>query len=130
MLRLIRSHSTLGGAYPNRPNEIFTQPLFKRIADTHSCSVGVVSLSWAVQRGITIIPRSNSHARVAENIRLVELSEEEMDEMNDAHKTIKHLHLVDWITSIQGKREDGTQLVMGWTKEEFGWEDKEGNWLP
>ena len=50
--------------------------------------------------------------------------------MNDAHKTIKHIHLVDWITSIQGKREDGMQLVMGWTKEEFGWEDREGNWLP
>jgi glycerol 2-dehydrogenase (NADP+) len=89
-----------------------------------------VSLSWAVQRGITIIPKSNSDARVAENIRLVDLSEDEMEKMNNAHKTIKQIHLVDWITAILGKRADGTQLVMGWTKEDFGWEDKEGNWLP
>jgi glycerol 2-dehydrogenase (NADP+) len=123
-------HSTLGGAYDDHPNEIFTHPLFKRIAASHDCSVGVVSLSWAVQRGITIIPKSTSDARVAENIRLVELSEDEMNEMNNAHKTIKQIHLVDWITAIQGKRADGTQLVMGWTKEDFGWEDKEGNWLP
>ena len=128
MLKLILC-STLGGSYPGHENEIFTHPLFKGIAAAHSCSVGIVSLSWAVQRGITIIPKSSSDNRVSENIRLVELTKEEMEEMNNAHKTIKKIMLVDWITAMQSKRADGTLLIQGWTKEDFGWVDKEGNWL-
>lgn len=103
--------------------------MFLRIAASHSCSAGVVSLSWAVQRGITVIPKSSVDARVEENIRLVELTNSEMEEMNDAHKTVGKVRLVEWITDMHQTATDGTDTIMGWTREDFGWEDSEGNWL-
>ncbi|KAL4862499.1 hypothetical protein BDV12DRAFT_42826 [Aspergillus spectabilis] len=126
----VMSWSTMGGGAEFSPqaSEILTNPLFQRIAGRHGCSTGVVSLSWAVQRGIIVIPKSSSPKRIEENIRLVTLGEEEMKEIDNAHNTIGRLRIAD---HIQGMRRDlgGMSTILGWTPQDFGWEDAEGNWL-
>ncbi|KIW32590.1 uncharacterized protein PV07_04120 [Cladophialophora immunda] len=122
-------HSTLGSERTNERNQILTHPLFTNIAAKHSCSVGVVSLSWAVQRGIIVIPKSSSLKRIEDNIKLVELSEEEMEKLNAAEKLVGRMRLSDTIPGIQYKMPDGRDTILGWTKVDFGWEDEEGEWL-
>lgn len=117
-----------GAEYATRASEILTHPLFKRIADNHQCSTGVLSLSWAVQRGICVIPKSSSLSRIEENIKLVTLSPHEMTEMNRAHTTICELRISDHIQGLR-KPVDGKQSILGWSVQDFGWEDADGNWL-
>lgn len=117
-----------GGEHSSRANEILTNPIFKRIAQNHETSTGVLALSWAVQRGICVIPKSSSLTRIEQNINLVTLSEAEMQEMNEAHLKIGKIRFADHISSLKGEK-DGQLTVMEWTKQDFGWEDAEGNWL-
>ncbi|KAL3462129.1 putative aldo-keto reductase [Aspergillus heterothallicus] len=126
----VMSWSTMGGGaeYVARANEILSDRLFKDIAAAHGCSTGNVSLSWAVQRGISIIPKSSSVKRIEENIALVRLSEAEMAAINNAHLSIRKLRLADHIQPLQ-RTVDGKPTLMAWTPEDFGWEDAHGNWL-
>lgn len=109
-------------------NELLTHDIFKKIAEAHSCSTAVVSLSWAVQRGITVIPKSSNKARIEENIKLVTLSEDEIATINDAHNTIGKYRIPDNIPHMTFEI-DGVKTFMGWTPVDFGWEDEQGNWL-
>ncbi|KAL5333790.1 putative aldo-keto reductase [Aspergillus crustosus] len=126
----VMSWSTMGGGaeFTSQAGEILTNPLFQKIASRHGCSIGVVSLSWAVQRDIIIIPKSSSPKRVEENIRLVTLDEAEMEEINNASNTIGRLRIADHIQGIW-REVDGKRTILGWTPEDFGWEDADGNWL-
>ncbi|KAF6838640.1 putative aldo/keto reductase [Colletotrichum musicola] len=119
--------STLGGSRAAQ-NDILTNELFASIAEAHDVSPGVVSLSWAVQRGTTIIPKSAKKARIEENIRLVTLTDEEMDKINEAHKTIRKERFSNKIES-QHVVIDGVMTQQGWTYVDMGYEDEEGNWL-
>lgn len=120
-------YSTLGGAGEGA-NIILTNDLFTNIAKAHGCSTGVVSLSWAVQRGITVIPKSGTKSRIEENIKLVTLSDDEMESVNNAHRTIKKRRTADHIAPLW-REVDGRRELMGWTAVELGWDDEEGNWL-
>lgn len=117
-----------GAEFTTRATEIMTRPLFKSIAANHQTSTGVIALSWVVQRGVCVIPKSSSLSRIDENIRLVKLTEAEMKEMNDAHVTICKLRIADHNKALR-REVDGQQTVLGWTDVDFGWEDAEGNWL-
>lgn len=120
----VMSWGTLGGH--RAPNDILTHELFKSIADAHGVSTGVVHLSWAVQLGVTVIPMSSKTQRIEQNIKLVKLSEEEMDKMNNAHKTIKSERRAKNIESMK-MVVDGKETLQGWTWQDFGWDDEEGN---
>ncbi|KAJ9143790.1 putative Aldo/keto reductase [Pleurostoma richardsiae] len=124
----VMSWSTMGGERNGTGNLILTHQLFTDIAKSHDCPTGVVSLSWAVQRGITVIPKSSSKSRISENIRLVTLTDEEMARINDAHKTITRHRISDDIKGLVVEM-DGKDTLMGWTSVDFGWEDEQGNWL-
>lgn len=89
----------------------------------------MVSLSWAVQRGIVVIPKSGTPARIEENIRLVTLTDEEMETMNNAHRTVGKVRISDGITSLQYDIPGKGVTLLGWTNQEFGFEDEQGNWL-
>ncbi|CAI6096668.1 unnamed protein product [Clonostachys chloroleuca] len=123
----VTSWSTLGGQRDGE-NLILSHQLFSDIAKAHGCSTGVVSLSWAVQRGITVIPKSKSKARIEENIKLVTLSAEEVDKINRAQDTIKRQRLSNDIASMHIKI-DGKTTFQKWTYQEVGWEDENGQWL-
>lgn len=118
----------MGGERDGPGGLILSHELFTGIAKKHGCSSGVVSLSWAVQRGITVIPKSMSKARVVENIRLVTLTDEEMALINDAHNTLQRYRIADKIGDLIVEM-DGKRTLQGWSCEDFGWEDEQGNWL-
>jgi glycerol 2-dehydrogenase (NADP+) len=117
-----------GAEYAQTAKEILSHPLFTDIAAAHGIPAGVVSLSWAFQRGIIVIPKSSSTARIDSNIRLVRLTDTEMEAINNAENTIGRIRLADNIPAMQ-KEFRGRKTVMGWTAEDYGWEDSEGNWL-
>lgn len=87
-----------------------------------------MSLSWAVQRGICVIPKSASPKRIEDNINLVTLTDDEMAAINAAQDTIGRHRLAKNIKS-QYIEVDGKPTLMKWTWADFGWEDEEGNWL-
>ncbi|OLN86647.1 Glycerol 2-dehydrogenase (NADP(+)) 2 [Colletotrichum chlorophyti] len=124
---VVTSWSTLGGSGKSQ-NEILTHDLFTGIAKAHGVSTGVVSLSWAVQRGVAVIPKSANKDRIEENIRLVTLTDEEMNKINEAHKTIKRERLSDNIESSHVVV-NGKITFQGWSYVDMGYEDEEGNWL-
>lgn len=109
-------------------NHILTDKIFTSIAQKYNCSAGAVSLSWAVQRGTTVIPKSSSKARVIENIALISLEDEDMAKINDAHRRIE-LHRICNIHHLLWIELDGKRTLQGWTEVDFGWEDEQGNWL-
>lgn len=81
-----------------------------------------------MQRGITVIPKSVSKARIEENIKLVTLSDSELDKMNVAHLTVGKLVLSNSIPSMQVEF-NGKPSFQGWSYVEYGWEDENGEWL-
>ncbi|KAL4950416.1 putative aldo-keto reductase [Aspergillus filifer] len=126
----VMSWSTMGGGAEFTPqaSEILANSIFTRIAARHQCSTGALALSWVVQRGIIVIPKSSSTKRIEENIRLVTLDDFEMKEINDAHRTIGQLRIADHIPDMQ-REVGGQRTILGWTQQDFGWEDANGNWL-
>jgi glycerol 2-dehydrogenase (NADP+) len=126
----VMSWSTLGSErYDGAENPILTNGLFTDIAKKHGCSTALVSLSWAVQRGVVVIPKSSKLHRIEENIKLVSLDETDVEALNQAHTKLGRIRLSDTIPGIQYVLPGGKKTIMGWTKAEFGWEDEEGNWL-
>ncbi|KAJ1324753.1 glycerol 2-dehydrogenase (NADP+) [Microdochium nivale] len=124
----VMSWSTMGGAGPTEGNKILNHELFTSIAEAHGCSTGVVSLSWAVQRGAVVIPKSSSPERIEDNIKLVTLSDDEMRRMDTAHEVVGRKRIADGIEPLHMEM-DGKRTLQGWSVVDFGWEDEEGNWL-
>lgn len=88
-------------------------------------------LSWLVHRKISVIPHSSSHARLTENFNLVPLTEKEVQQVNELHLSLGTVRLIDhvafvWLDNvIPGKG----KTIFGWTAQEMGWVDQEGNSL-
>lgn len=127
------SWSTLGGpAKPDKDgvakNPVLDDALFTSIAAAHGVGSAIVSLSWAVQRGVAVIPKSASLKRIDANIRLVTLTAAEMDAVNNAHKTLGQMRLTDASVNL-AVTVNGKRTVMGWTNADMGWTDEEGHWL-
>ncbi|KAI7338527.1 hypothetical protein KC315_g1729 [Hortaea werneckii] len=127
------SWSTIGGSdrVDSATNPVLTHEIFTNIAHSHGCNPAVVSLSWSVQKGIPVIPKSSKRHRLDENIRLVTLSTKEMKAVDEAYKTIGRLRLSNITPGLLRYHDylNGKETVLGWTDEEFGWEDSEGRWL-
>ncbi|RCK64783.1 NAD(P)H-dependent D-xylose reductase I,II [Candida viswanathii] len=62
---------------------LFQHETIKSIADKHGKSPAQVLLRWATQRGIAVIPKSNSPDRLAQNLSVVDfdLTQEDLDEI-------------------------------------------------
>ncbi|KAK7754521.1 hypothetical protein SLS62_003541 [Diatrype stigma] len=122
------SWRTVGVTDLDNNNIVLTHPLFTDIAKAHGCSPAVVNLSWAVQRGITVIPKSSKKSRIEENIRLATLTDKEMRKVNSAYQTIGKFRSSDHFPMLKVEA-DGKKTLMGWSTVDFGWDDEEGNWL-
>ena len=84
------SFGPLGFRELNSPKSLRTQPLFTHpmvcsIAEAHSVTSAQVILRWATQRGLAIIPKSDTEEQMLQNLRSVDISltEEEMSAISD-----------------------------------------------
>jgi glycerol 2-dehydrogenase (NADP+) len=125
---MLTCYSTLGGELQGGKNPVLTHPIFLEISSAHNCSPAVVSLSWAVQRDVIVIPKSSSVSRMEENIGLVTLTDQEMESINLAHLKLGRVRLSDIIPGMRYNFK-GKDTLMGWSVQDFGFEDSEGNWL-
>ncbi|KAI9898755.1 hypothetical protein N3K66_007115 [Trichothecium roseum] len=112
-------------------NPVLTHPLFTQMAASYNCSPASLSLSWAVRRGVSVIPRSTNKARIEQNLRLVDLSDEDVETINGAHRVpgVGRLRIADHIPDLRTEVAGGRRAIMHWTSVDLGWEDEEGNWL-
>lgn len=75
-----------------------------------------VVLSWNVQRGVIILPKSSNPVRVKQNAELITLSEDHMQRINNISKDPARRQR--FALTYDNK----TQTVFGWTFEQLGWE--------
>ncbi|KAL9109731.1 MAG: hypothetical protein Q9227_005600 [Pyrenula ochraceoflavens] len=114
---------------PLANSSLFSHAYFQPLAAKHHINVGVLTLSWLVQRGIIPIPHSSSAQRLADNLRLVKLTDEDMETMNSAAEKVGKLRLMECAEVYWAEIPGKGRCCFGWTKEDLGWEDEEGNWL-
>lgn len=75
------AYSTLGGQWAYRPssssspNPVSTDATLGTIATAHDTSRQAVALSWALQSGALVLPRSSHSSRIRENLRIFKNSE-------------------------------------------------------
>lgn len=87
------------------------------IAKKHNTTAATIALSWQVQRGVSVAPKSTNEQRMKQNITLIKLSDEEMERVNNICKDPKRSTRLNKVVFNQEK---GT--VLGWTMEEMGWD--------
>ncbi|KAI0070558.1 Aldo/keto reductase [Panus rudis PR-1116 ss-1] len=85
-----------------------------RVAANHNAAPAQILVSWAVQRGTIVIPKSGNVERMTKNITLITLTDEEMDLINNIHKK-PNMHRTLLTHYCQG------ETCFGWTFEQLGW---------
>jgi D-xylose reductase len=80
------SYVELGGA--SKSDCVFEEQLLQEIGGKHGKSAAQVALTWAVQRGISVIPKTNNPKRLVENFDIFgfTLTSEEMEQINSLNK--------------------------------------------
>ncbi|KAI8865553.1 Aldo/keto reductase [Ramicandelaber brevisporus] len=73
----ITAFSPLGGG--NEDPNVVEDATIAEIAKKHGVPASAILLSWSVQRGVSVIPRSKSPERLAQNLKLVTLDQGDMD---------------------------------------------------
>eukprot|EP00934_Nitzschia_sp_Nitz4_P002287 Nitzschia sp. Nitz4//scaffold253_size28098//21626//22655//NITZ4_008144-RA/size28098-snap-gene-0.53-mRNA-1//-1//CDS//3329544309//2287//frame0 len=80
------SYSTLGTQHNKNPNPVLTAPVVVELAQKYSRSAAEVVLSWALQNGMSVIPRSSKKRHIQELGRLLTgppfLEEEDVEAIN------------------------------------------------
>ncbi|KAG8774308.1 hypothetical protein FRC12_002055 [Ceratobasidium sp. 428] len=106
----------------------FSDPVFVEAAERMSKTLSKtitpsqIVLSWAVQRGTIVIPKSANEERLKQNVDIITLREDIFQAVDAYHKKPGMHKTLDAYTM----RDPGT--VGGWTYEQMGWSlDKEGN---
>jgi 2,5-diketo-D-gluconate reductase A len=81
VLEYDNSHSILTQAWsPLARGKILEEDMLAELAQSHGKSVAQIVLRWHIQRGVAVIPKSNSMERITENMNVFdfELSEQEI----------------------------------------------------
>jgi 2,5-diketo-D-gluconate reductase A len=81
VLEYDNSHSILTQAWsPLARGKILEEAMLAELAQSHGKSVAQIVLRWHIQRGVAVIPKSNSMERITENMNVFdfELTEQEM----------------------------------------------------
>lgn len=87
------------------------------IAKKHDVTAATVALSWAVQRGTSVAPKSTNEKRMKQNITLIKLTDEEMKQVDAISQDPTRSTRLNYFVV---NKETGT--VLGWTMDEMGWE--------
>lgn len=87
------------------------------IAQKHNTTAANVALSWNVQRGVSVVPKSTNEKRMKQNITLIKLSDDEMKQIDAISSDPKRHTRTNFLVL---NKEKGT--ILGWTMEEMGWD--------
>lgn len=79
---LMQAYSPLGSS----GGPVLQDSLVQSIAKAHSADPAQVVISWAAQRGVVALPKSVTPSRIETNGKLIELSDDEMLQLNELHK--------------------------------------------
>ncbi|KAI8983405.1 Aldo/keto reductase [Trametes punicea] len=93
-------------------------PTIRAIAEAHGPGVTSVQvlLSWGVQRGTAVIPKTLRAERLRENLQLIQLSATEMDILNVFHtRPGMHRSMCGYHSPALGGS------CFGWTYQQLGW---------
>ncbi|KAG7097507.1 hypothetical protein E1B28_004849 [Marasmius oreades] len=127
LLKYCISRGILLTAYsPLGKYKIASDPDIVAIADRMTIEYGEVSpaqvmLSWGVQRGTAVIPRTLHEERMKQNMRLLTLSDEDMHVLDGLHlKPGMHRSVCGFHSSDLGGS------CFGWTYDMLGWDMVEG----
>ena len=79
---------------------ILEDPLLKQIAASHNVSVANICIAWAIQRGSSVVVKSESRERQAENWRVqenpIELTFAEMEQIASLERGYRFFRPEDW----------------------------------
>ena len=85
VLEYDKLHSMLTQAWsPLARGKILEEPMLAELAKTHGKSVAQIVLRWHIQRGVAVIPKSNSMERITENMNVFDfaLTDQEMNSIS------------------------------------------------
>ncbi|KAH7106621.1 Aldo/keto reductase [Auriculariales sp. MPI-PUGE-AT-0066] len=100
----------------SQPDVFFHGEPLKHLGDKYQISVGQILLSWAVQRGINVIPKSEKEARLRQNLEVVRLDDGDMEFLNNWHKADNMHRSLCPYHSIEPYPH-----IFGWTYEMLQW---------
>ncbi|KAI9724213.1 MAG: hypothetical protein M1828_003958 [Chrysothrix sp. TS-e1954] len=79
-------HVTAYSPFGSTGCPIFEEEAVKKVAERRGTTAGGVLLSYHVARGSSVIPKSVTPSRIEENLKIVELSKEDVAELDKIHK--------------------------------------------
>ncbi|KAG8996325.1 hypothetical protein FRB90_012767 [Tulasnella sp. 427] len=111
----ITAYSPLGQS----KSPFFGDETIKRVAEKAGITVGQLLLSWGVQRGTSVVPKSENEERLKNNLSVVKLDDEDFEAVENLHKQpgMNRQLIFSKDNLINGKR-----AIFGWTYEQLGWE--------
>lgn len=71
---------TRAHARPDSP--LLADPDLKKIADAHACHPAKILISYQIARGVVVLPKSVTPARIASNLETVDLTANELATLN------------------------------------------------
>ncbi|EIM21378.1 2-methylbutyraldehyde reductase [Wallemia mellicola CBS 633.66] len=95
---LLQAYSPLGST----DSPILKDEELLAIANKHNVSVGTVLISYQNNRGVIVLPKSVTPARIAANAQLIDLTPEEINTIETMEDRGKRLRIVfpDWASTI------------------------------
>lgn len=109
-------YSPLGQAM--KRTDIINDVDIQDIANQTSSTTGQVALSWAVAKGISVVPKSARPERIQSNICLIKLTPEQIQRIDEIHlKDPKRATRLNILAADPENRK-----VFGWTLQELGWD--------
>jgi glycerol 2-dehydrogenase (NADP+) len=91
---LLEAYSPLGST----GSPLFEEEIVTKIAKKNSVDAGTVLLSYLVGRGIVVLPKSVTPSRIEDNMKIIDLSDDEMKTLNELAASGKQHRFVkpDW----------------------------------
>lgn len=86
----------------NNTPTLFEHPTIKIIADKHAKTPAQVLLRWATQRGLAVIPKSNSPERLVQNLDVngFDLAEAELDDISGLDRNLRFNDPMDYLDDL------------------------------
>lgn len=96
----------------------------KKIAEKHNVSVSTVLISWQVNRGVVVLPKSVTPSRITDNLKAIKLDAEDMkvlDTLAEGGKAQRLIHppwgsdlgFKDWYGAGNKDAPEGTRFLAG-----------------